>query len=76
MEKSTSSYTSLYDYTIGEAIYAQHYPFYALIQAAMRQADSDNLFKLQLLWPDVYADLVARYNAPGGVLAIDRQGEE
>jgi len=38
---------SLYDYQVGLQISANNYPFYALIQAAMRQANSDNLVKLQ-----------------------------
>jgi len=47
---------------------AEDYPFYALIQAAMRKADSDNAWKLQHEWPDVWAELQSRYNAPGGHL--------
>ena len=46
--------------------------FYTLIMAAMREADTDNLEKLRQAFPDVHAELVARYNAPGGKL----EGEE
>lgn len=49
------------------------WPFYGLIQAAMRQADSDNLLKLRLAWPEVWDDLHARYNAPGGFLTDDER---
>lgn len=47
------------------------YPFYALIMGAMRNADSINLMKLQLAFPEVYTELLERYNAPGGVLPSD-----
>lgn len=57
---------SLYDYQVGQAISAEDPPFYALIQAAMRQADTDNLELLQRAWPHVWAELQARYHAPGG----------
>ena len=63
---------SLYDYEAGQKIEAQGYPFYALIQAAMRQADTDNLTKLRVAFPTEYDDLQARYNAPGGILPSDR----
>jgi len=42
--------------------------FYALIMAAMRQADTFNAEKLRAAWPDVWDELQARYNAPGGYL--------
>ena len=60
-----------YDYKTGQEISAQDYPFYALIQAAMRQADTDNLFKLKTQWLGVWEDFKARYNAPSGKLPSD-----
>jgi len=39
--------------------------------AAMRKADTPNTAKLKAAWPDVWAELDARYNAPGGVLPED-----
>lgn len=48
-------------------------PFYALVMAAMRRADSTNLPKLQAAFPDVWDELDARYNAPGGLLTRERQ---
>jgi hypothetical protein len=36
--------------------------------AAMRQADTDNLEKLQASFPETWDELHRRYNAPGGVL--------
>ena len=68
---------SLYDYRVGQMIEAEGYPFYALIQAAMRQADSTNIEKLRRVFPQVHAELQARYNAPGGLLpGEDRAGQE
>ena len=62
---------SYYDYKKGQEIAAQDYPFYALIQAAMRQADNYNLAKLGAEWPAVFDELQARYHAPGGRLESD-----
>lgn len=45
--------------------------FYGLIMAAMRKADTGNAEILRLAFPEVWADLQARYDAPGGVLASD-----
>ena len=59
---------SLYDYKVGIEIVMNDPPFYALIQAAMMRADTDNLEKLKIAFPDVHAELQARYHAPGGRL--------
>ena len=59
---------SHYDYIKGREIASEDYPFYALIQAAMRQADTDNLQQLRLSWPTIYHELQARINAPEGWL--------
>lgn len=63
---------SYYDYKVAQQILANDPPFYALIQAAMRKADTDNLNSLRLMFPAVHAELVARYNAPGGFLPGER----
>ena len=57
-----------YDYFVGRSIAAEDPPFYALIQAAMRRADDNNLEKLRTEWPEVWEELQARYHAPGGRL--------
>ena len=62
---------SLYDYEKGLEIGAKNYPFYALIQAAMRQADTDNSELLRRAFPRTHDELLARYHAPGGVLPTD-----
>lgn len=65
---------SLFDYQQSVAIAAQERPFYALIMAAMRQADSDNAELLKNAFPDTWEELQVRYNAPGGLLESEQQG--
>jgi hypothetical protein len=60
---------SHFDYMVSRTLATNDLPFYALIMTAMRQADTTNLDKLRAAWPDVYAELEARYHAPGGLLA-------
>ena len=45
--------------------------FYSLIMAAIRQADTDNLWALRAAFPGVYEELAQRRNAPGGILPDD-----
>lgn len=59
---------SFYDYEASQQIAAEEHPFYALIMAAIRQADTDNAATLRAAFPQVWDDLLARYNAPGGIL--------
>ena len=47
-------------------------PFYALIMAAMRRADTTNQRKLWSAFPDTWDELSERYNAPGGLLPSDQ----
>lgn len=63
---------SFYDYEASKRATKEGYPFYALIMAAMRDADSENQAKLKDAWPDVWAELDARYNAPGGLIPGDK----
>ena len=64
---------SLFDYQQGMRLAMASYPFYALIQAAMRGADTDNLGKLKTAFPDIWDELQKRYNAPGGLLPGERR---
>ena len=64
---------SLYDYRESIEIYAKNYQFYALIMAAMRGADSDNIEKLKEAFPEVHKELTARYWAPGGLLESEKE---
>ena len=59
---------SRYDYLESQKISAAGYPFYALIMAAFRQADSDNLAALKQAFPSVYVEFAQRYYAPFGML--------
>jgi hypothetical protein len=62
---------SRYDYEASKELALRGFPFYALIMAAMRDADAVNLAKLRCAWPETWAELDARYNAPGGILETD-----
>lgn len=42
--------------------------FYALLMAAVRFADTENMAKLEKEFPEVVEELRARYNAAGGAL--------
>ena len=59
---------SYHEYRESQEIAVKDHGFYALIMAAMRKADTENLFKLQRLFPETWQELRARYNAPGGKL--------
>ena len=65
---------SLFDYEAGREIAAHDPPFYALIQAAMRKADTSNLELLIDCWPDVWLELRERYNATDGKLQSELKG--
>lgn len=62
---------SRHEYEVSQRIDHMDPPFYALIMAAMRKADTPNMAKLRRAFPDTHAELEARYNAPGGVLDSD-----
>jgi hypothetical protein len=64
---------SIYDYRSSLRIASLGEPFYALIMAAMRQADTGNLARLKDAFPETWAELERRYNAPGGVLPEDEK---
>ena len=66
---------SYYDYEISKRVAAEDYPFYALIMAAIRQADTDNLEKLRDAFPQTFAELMYRYNSPGGIHPMDGRAE-
>lgn len=59
---------SYHEYMVSQKISADDPPFYALIMAAMRQADTDNTVLLKRTWPHVWDELDRRYHAPNGVL--------
>lgn len=59
---------SHHEYTTSQDIALRDYPFYALIMAAMRQADTTNTALLKTTYPQVWTELHNRYHAPGGYL--------
>ena len=59
---------SLFDYEVSIDLERHDLPFNALIMAAMRRADTDNMNMLKAMWPAVYDELHARYHAPGRAL--------
>jgi len=64
---------SIYDYDASKAIAKDDWPFYALIMAAMRKADTNNAEVLRRAFPHVWEELQARYRAPhGGLLPGER----
>lgn len=62
---------SLYDYEASREIGRIDAPFYALIMAAYRRADSTNTRLIKEAWPWLAAEFEARYHAPGGRLPSD-----
>jgi len=52
---------SWFDYKSSQNIAAQNASFYAIIMAAMRQADTDNAALLRAAWPEVWEELQKRY---------------
>ena len=62
-----------FDYRESQKISAEGYSFHALIIAAMRKADTSNMNKLKAIFPEVYDEFVARYNATAGVLDSDAE---
>lgn len=66
---------SLYAYEVARELNAHNYPFSALIAAAMNRADTNNSARLTAMWPGVWEDLQARYNAPGGILEHEKFGQ-
>lgn len=67
---------SFHEYTVSQELAKQDPPFYALIMAAMRKADTDNAMKLREAFPDTWTELLDRYHAPGGMLPAERDALE
>lgn len=67
---------SLHEYRASISIAARDEPFYALIMAAMRKADTENTSKLRAAWPEVYDELFARYHSAGGLINNESEDTE
>lgn len=63
---------SLYDYRYAQRLEQEDPPFYGLVMALVRKADTYNTETLKRAWPEVFEEYVERYNAPGGMI----QGEQ
>jgi len=46
-------------------------PFYGVIMLAMMRADTLNATKLRSMWPLIWRETQARYDAPGALLPDD-----
>lgn len=57
---------SHFDFIRSNELERRDEPFFGLVMAAMRRADSDNADLLRLAFPDTWAELAARYHAPAG----------
>ena len=66
MTVSTNAQRYAYAYHASLDIYRARHPFYAIIMAAMRDADTLNLASLKRCWPDVWEALQELYNTPMG----------
>lgn len=67
---------SLHEYLTSRALERLDPPWYAMLMTLMRRADSTNLDKLRAAWPDVWRELLARHNAPGGLIEGDTEDPE
>jgi hypothetical protein len=74
--KTKDDKMGLYEYTVSGDLDRQDIPFYALIMAAMRRADSDNLLLLQRAFPETWEELQRRYDAPGGRLPHEADSDK
>lgn len=64
---------SYYDYEQSKDIRRHRFTFDALIMAAMFKADTYNAAILQLAFPEIWEELQARYDAPGGKLEGEKE---
>jgi hypothetical protein len=62
------------EYVEGMATAADIITFNALIYAAMRKADVENLEILKYCWPSIWAEYVIRQDLPNGVLEAEKEG--
>jgi len=64
---------SWFDYKASQVLEHEDYSFAALLMAAMRRADNDNLSKLKEAWPELWQELSERYRLPGGYIGQEAQ---
>lgn len=61
----------LHAYQVSRELARFDAPFSALIFAAIRKADNNNMARLRVAFPELVAEMCARYEAPGGRLDSD-----
>ena len=62
---------SIYDFHYSMKLSTYDPPFYALLMCMIRKADTDNLRKIESVFPEVVKEFVERYRSPLGKLATD-----
>jgi hypothetical protein len=67
---------SLHEYRAATRLARADLSFYALIMGAMLRADSDNIERLKLAFPETWAELDARYSGAGGRIPGDPDYEQ
>lgn len=63
-------------YQASKELMTKDWEFSALIMAAMKKADYLNTVLLRSIYPRIWAELVQRYNAPGGYIGDEVPPEE
>lgn len=62
---------SRHEYEVAKTLWLDDAPFYGLVMGAMLRADTINAARLRSAFPEIWAELQARYDAPGGILPSD-----
>ncbi len=62
---------SLHSYQVSLELMKEDPPFSALIMAAMRKADTTNIARLKMAFPEIWSELNERYWTPGGLIASE-----
>jgi hypothetical protein len=63
---------SHFDYEASKTVELYDLPFYAIIMAAMRRADTNNAALLAAAFPETWRELQDRYHAPDGLLPSEQ----
>jgi hypothetical protein len=61
----------LHEYLMSQEVDRHDYPFYSLVMALVRRADTENLRKLRVAFPETVRETKRRYNAGQGLLRED-----
>jgi len=64
---------TIVDYLESKQLSANDPSFASLVFALIRKADPDNLVKILQTWPELYDEMIQRYNAPGGAITASEK---